>query len=215
VAVARALSTRNRRVLSLSLLQVRTLPSLVMTSNRARHELIQLPTIIKVRLLGTRRQSGTVPGTVPDLAGDGDAPPSESDSEFPIPIGGPRPEIRACCTHTRRVSPISRFAANRAPFPVSRPNHRSGFGNGGPDSDDSGRTRERAHESGIGGSLRVPRFPAKSGVGGTGIGDFRACSAMACCSSPKARWGLRALLRSKLPGTLPLNSSSAAASTSL
>jgi hypothetical protein len=51
-----------------------------------------------------------------------------SDSEFPIPIGGPRPEIRACCTHTRRVSPISRFAASRVPFPVSRPNHRSGFG---------------------------------------------------------------------------------------
>jgi hypothetical protein len=44
------------------------------------HELIhwQLPTIIKVRLLGTRRQSGTVPGTVPDLAGDGDAAPSPS-----------------------------------------------------------------------------------------------------------------------------------------
>ncbi len=62
-------------------------PSPVMTSNRARHELIQLlvPTIINVRLLGTRRQSGTVPlGTVPraDLAGDGpggrDAPPSPS-----------------------------------------------------------------------------------------------------------------------------------------
>ena len=33
------------RVLSLSLLQVRTLPSRVMTSNRARHERIQLPTI--------------------------------------------------------------------------------------------------------------------------------------------------------------------------
>jgi hypothetical protein len=111
LAVAPAPSTRNH-VLSLSLLQVRTLPSRVMTSNRARHaflesiiyrlrntlngnrpswsfdpgpararhasELIQLPTIIKVRLLGTRRQSGTVPGTVPDLAGDGDAPPSPS-----------------------------------------------------------------------------------------------------------------------------------------
>jgi hypothetical protein len=81
VAPLAALSTRNRVLslrLSLSLLQVRTLPSScrVMTSNRARHdELIQLPTIIKVRLLrvGTRRQSGTVPGTVPDLAGDGDA----------------------------------------------------------------------------------------------------------------------------------------------
>jgi hypothetical protein len=86
-----------------------------MTSNRARHELIQLPTIIKVRLLlGTRRQSGTVPGTVPDLAGDGDTPPSPSpicpesgtlprprprfggDSDgdappSPIPIGGSAP----------------------------------------------------------------------------------------------------------------------------
>jgi hypothetical protein len=50
VTVAPALSTRNR-VLSLSLLQVRTLPSRAMTSNRARHELIQLPTIFKVRPL--------------------------------------------------------------------------------------------------------------------------------------------------------------------
>jgi hypothetical protein len=50
-----------------------------------RHELIQLPTIIKVRLLGTRpgRQSGTVPGTVPDLAGDGDAPPGPG---VPVPV---------------------------------------------------------------------------------------------------------------------------------
>ena len=50
-------------------------------------------TIIKVRLLGTRRQSGTVPGTVPDLSGDGDAPPSPS----PIcPESGtlPRPRPR-------------------------------------------------------------------------------------------------------------------------
>ena len=64
-----------------------------MTSNRARHELIQLPTIIKVRLLGTRRHSGTVPVPVPDLAGDGDAPPSPS----PIcPESGtlPRPRPR-------------------------------------------------------------------------------------------------------------------------
>ena len=43
-----------------------TLLPRVMTSNRAGRELIQLPTIIRVRLLGTRRQSGTVPGTVPD-----------------------------------------------------------------------------------------------------------------------------------------------------
>ncbi len=71
-----------KRMLSLSLLQVQVRTLLprgrVMTSNRARHELIQLPTIVQVRLLGTRRQSGTVPGTVPDLAGDGDAPPSPS-----------------------------------------------------------------------------------------------------------------------------------------
>jgi hypothetical protein len=74
-------------MLSLSLLQVRTLlpRGRVMTSNRARHELIQLPTIMKVRLLGTRRQSGTrtVPGTSPIWPGtpgvrDGDAPPPPS-----------------------------------------------------------------------------------------------------------------------------------------
>ncbi len=98
LAVAPALSTRSRMP-SLSLLQVRTLLPRLMTSNRARHELIQLPSTIsvKVRLpvLGTRRQSGTVPGTVPDssdLSGDGDAPPSPS----PIcpesgTLPGPRP----------------------------------------------------------------------------------------------------------------------------
>jgi hypothetical protein len=82
LAVAPALSTGTRsRMPSLSLLQVRTLIPRLMTSNRARHELIQLPTIsVKVRLpvLGARRQSGIVPGTVPDLSGDGDAPPSPS-----------------------------------------------------------------------------------------------------------------------------------------
>jgi hypothetical protein len=98
LAVAPALSTRNRLSecwTSFSLLQVRTLPSRVMTSNRARHELIRLPTIFKVRpLLGTRRQSGTVPGDrprfgrgrgrspvpVPDLSGigDSDSPPPPS-----------------------------------------------------------------------------------------------------------------------------------------
>ena len=104
MAVAPALSTRNR-VLSLSLLHVRTLPCRMMTSNRARHELIQLPTIIKVRLLGTRRQSGTVPGTVPDLAGDGDAPPSPS----PIcPESGtlPRPRPRFAGDGDAPPSPI-------------------------------------------------------------------------------------------------------------
>jgi hypothetical protein len=122
LAVAPALSTR-KRVLSLSLLQVRTLPSRVMTSesNRARHERIQLPTIIKVRprrLLGTwtptigdrpgpglppgrgtvRGRSpiwpGTARGTLPrPRPGDGDAPPSPS----PIcPESGtlPRPRPR-------------------------------------------------------------------------------------------------------------------------
>ena len=84
------------RMLSLS--PLRTLLPRVTTSNRARHELIQLPTIIKVRLLGTRRQSGTVPVPVPDLAGDGDAPPSPSpicpeSGTLPrprFPSGGPR-----------------------------------------------------------------------------------------------------------------------------
>jgi hypothetical protein len=64
-------------------------PIMMMTSNRARHELIQLPTIsVKVRLLGTRQQSGTVPGTVPraDLPGDGDAPPN-TPSPSPICLG--------------------------------------------------------------------------------------------------------------------------------
>jgi hypothetical protein len=55
-------------------------------------------TSIKARLLGTRRQSGTVPGTVPDLPesagpgdGDSDAPPSPS----PIcPESGTLPRAR-------------------------------------------------------------------------------------------------------------------------
>jgi len=61
----------------------------------------------------------------------------------------------SCCAHTRRVPPISRFAANRetGDFPI-------------PDS-----------ESEIGDSLPVsssrPRFPAKSEIGGTEIADFR------------------------------------------
>ena len=62
-------------------------------------------TIIKVRLLGTRRQSGTVPGTVPDLSGDGDAPPSPS----PIcPESGtlPRPRPRFAGDGDAPPSPI-------------------------------------------------------------------------------------------------------------
>ena len=110
LAVAPALSTRNR-VLSLSLLQVRTLPSRVMTSNRARHERIQLPTIIKVRLLGTRRQSGTVPGTVGDLAGDrdGDAPPG---------VPGPVPDLSGIGDSPPSPSPIWR-GRGRSPVPDS------------------------------------------------------------------------------------------------
>ena len=91
------------RMLSLS--PLRTLLPRVMTSNRARHELIQLPTVIKVRLLGTRRQSGTVPVPVPDLAGDGDAPPSPS----PIcPESGtlPRPRPRFAGDGDAPPSPI-------------------------------------------------------------------------------------------------------------
>jgi hypothetical protein len=86
-----------------------------MTSNRARHELIQLPTItssvnLKVRLLGTRLQSKDRPGDgprfvwgrgrspvpVPDLPGIGDAPRSPDLSgtgtpimiQVPVMIGG-------------------------------------------------------------------------------------------------------------------------------
>ena len=91
------------RMLSLS--PLRTLLPRVMTSNRARHdsELIQLPTIIKVRLLGTRRQSGTVPVPVPDLAGDGDAPPSPS----PIcPESGTLPRPRPRFGRGRGRSPV-------------------------------------------------------------------------------------------------------------
>jgi hypothetical protein len=77
-----------------------------MTSNQARHAPIQLPTIIEVRLFGTRRHSGTVPGTVPGFSGDGDAPDGDAPpSPSPIcpesgtlprprprfPSGGPRP----------------------------------------------------------------------------------------------------------------------------
>jgi hypothetical protein len=88
--------------LPVSLLQVRTLPGLprVMTSNRARHELIQLPTILKCgcHWQGSARAwhtptIGDRPGTVPGLARDGDAPPSPS----PIcPESGtlPRPRPR-------------------------------------------------------------------------------------------------------------------------
>ena len=88
-------------------------------------------TIIKVRLLGTRRQSGTVPGTVPDLSGDGDAPPSPSpicpesgtlprprprfagDGDAPpspIPIGGSAPCNTAFQTTNYAMTPVTRKA---------------------------------------------------------------------------------------------------------
>ena len=93
---------------------------------------------------------------------------------------------RACCTHTRRVSPRADFHL-KFRVPICGQSGNGGLGlRAGPI---SRFPIPSPAESGIGGSLRVPRFPAKSGVGGTGIGDFRACSDMACCSSPKARWG--------------------------
>jgi hypothetical protein len=62
----------------------------------------------------------------------------------------------------RGASPISRFAANRDPdskfpFPAESGNGDSLF-------PESGRVGNRGFP---------PRFPAKSGIGGTGIGDFR------------------------------------------
>jgi hypothetical protein len=111
-------------MLSLSLLQVRTLLPWVMTRtlNRARHEchelVIQLPTIIKVRLLGTRRQSGTVtvPGTVPDLAGDGDAPPSPSPTASVFQVV--RNPSRGLGDSPPSPSPISRGRVRRSGSPV-------------------------------------------------------------------------------------------------
>ncbi len=80
LAVAPALSARNR-VLSLSLLQVRTLPSRGDdVESSSRHELIQLPTIIKVRpLLGHDSESWprgppSRPGVTPRSAVRGPAP---------------------------------------------------------------------------------------------------------------------------------------------
>ena len=80
-----------------------------------RHRMI---TIIKVRLLGTRRQSGTVPGTVPDLAGDGDAPPSPS----PIcPESGtlprPRPRFAEIGVTVRSGQVRSGLLLGRSPGP--------------------------------------------------------------------------------------------------
>ena len=81
-------------------------------------------TIIKVRLLGTPRQSGTVPGTVPDLSGDGDAPPSPS----PIcPESGtlprPRPDFKLPGTGTSPRFPSGgpRPASGTLIFPDRRP----------------------------------------------------------------------------------------------
>ncbi len=92
----------------------------VMTSNRARRELIQLPTVtisVKVRLLSTRPQSGTVPGTVavPDLSGDGDA-------QAPSPR--PRPRFVGSGT-----SPVP--DSHRGRLPVGGPDTTVGLGRSG------------------------------------------------------------------------------------
>jgi hypothetical protein len=70
----------------------------------------------------------------------------------------------------RGASPISRFAANRDPDSRSRPNRETGV------------REDLFPDSGRVGNLNrgfPPRFPAKSGMGGTGIaiqiGDFRVC----------------------------------------
>jgi hypothetical protein len=57
---------------------------------------------------------------------------------------------RACCTHTKGIPDFK--------FPICSES-------GNPPSPDSGRIGNRGFP---------PRFPAKSGIGGTGTGDFRA-----------------------------------------
>jgi len=72
----------------------------------------------------------------------------------------------SCMLHShRRVSPISRFAANRDRDSRSRPNRESGIPC----------FPIPANSDGNRGPGFLPRFPAKSGLGGTGIqvGDFR------------------------------------------
>ncbi len=128
-------------------LQITGMPP-VMTSNRARHdssELIQLPTMsVKVRLLGTRLQSGTVtPGDGPRLPGDGDAPPSESAFHFQssgVPV--PDSDLSRIGDAPPFPSPICR-GRGRSPVPDS---HRGPDG-GGP-------------RPGI--RLRVPPSPSES-----------------------------------------------------
>jgi hypothetical protein len=136
LAVAPALSTRNR-MLPLSLLQVRTLLPWVMTSNQARHEcheLIQLPTIIKVRLLGTRRQSGTVPGTVPIWPGTGTLPTLprprprfvRNRGLSPVPV----PDLAGTGTQPGR-SPVPDSHRGGPPRPVSDNDTAGNRGRGG------------------------------------------------------------------------------------
>jgi hypothetical protein len=82
-------------------------PVTVMTSNRARHEHTGS---VKVRLLGTRLQSG---GTVPDLSGDGLPGPS------PSPIC---PESGDECHYApQSPSPICRVPRPRFPSGGPRP----------------------------------------------------------------------------------------------
>jgi hypothetical protein len=75
-----------------------------------------------VRLLGTRLQSGTVPGTVrvPDLSGDGDAPPSPT----PIcPESGrlPRPRPRLAGDGDAGASHQPGIRAQAAPWSRATP----------------------------------------------------------------------------------------------
>jgi hypothetical protein len=94
----------------------------------------------------------------PELKKEGGGRP-ESQAAFE----GLKGNIQPSCTYShRRVSPISRFAANRDPdsrFPAESGN--------GPFSD------SRFGDRPIGNREFPTRFPAKSGIGGTGIGDFR------------------------------------------
>jgi hypothetical protein len=133
---------------------------------------------------------GTGIGGFTVTSGSGRHPSSAGPSQFKKDSeGGGRPEsafegltgkavdiqprmVPAQCAHTRRVFPISRFAANRetGDFPIP----------------DSCRVGNRGFP---------PRFPAKSGMGGTGIGDFRVCGGASPKSSGKSGTG-----RPRAPG---------------